>query len=170
MISFTETGEPVSDSDLKAFERAHGVELPPEYRSFLSANDGAEPEVNELSAPGVEPGDVGVDSFLSRAEVGETLEILGDRLAPGLLPVAEAAAGNLILVDVGYDRPGRVYFWDHELEDDGPISLLVEDFDAFLEALQPDDDPLPADATEGAEVWMDPAFREEMRRQGLLDE
>jgi hypothetical protein len=119
--------------------------------------------------PGVDPGDVSVDAFLSRAEIGEKLEILGDRLPPGLLPVADAAGGNLILVEVGHDQPGRVYFWDHELEDENALSLIAESFNDFLEALQPADD-LPDDAVEGAEVWMDPEFREEMRRQGLLED
>jgi hypothetical protein len=169
VISFAATGGSVSERDLKAFERAHGVALPSEYRSFLSANDGAEPEVNVLSAPGVDPGMVGVDTFLSRAEIDEKLEILGDRLPPGLLPVADAAGGNLVLVDVGYDRPGRVYFWDHELEDDNPIIPLVEGFYDFLEALRPAED-VPDDAVADAEVWMDTSFREEMRRQGLLEE
>ena len=52
---------------------------------------------------------------------------------------------------------GRVAFWDHELEDDDPVSVLASDFASFFETLRPFD-PSSVELKPGQviSVWVDP--------------
>ena len=68
------------------------------------------------------------------------------RLPPELFPVAYDPGGNLIAVSTGGENAGKVYFWDHEMEDDEAstadhdpyfdnVSLIANSFDEFFNGL-----------------------------------
>jgi hypothetical protein len=56
-----------------------------------------------------------------------------------MLPIAEDAFGNLVVLDGRGGRDGPVYFWDHEFEGEPPdesnLWWLAPDLETFLAEL-----------------------------------
>lgn len=140
--------EPVDDpvrlaeKDLRAFEVAIGVDLPTDYREFLSRYgfvsgvDVIFPAYGNPSQPGG-----GVEVFLgvdpeSEYDITATREGLAGRLPDHLLPIAESPGGQICLSLSGSDF-GKVYWWGLESargRDDAPL-LVADNFDSFMHSL-----------------------------------
>ena len=123
---------------LSKIESAIGAKFPDQYVAFLAKFGAGDPDSNVLS------GDerVSVSRFLTigadeEYSMEKSLEVYSDRIPDAFFPVAEAAGGNLILMN---SKDGSIYFWDHELELKSPnaaVSKVANSFDEFLNLLQP---------------------------------
>ena len=76
-------------------------------------------------------------------DLSENLELFGNQLPPGLLPVAQDPGGNLICLRVDAQDIGRVYFWSPEnassSDEDGNTESLyevAEVWDSFIRSLR----------------------------------
>jgi hypothetical protein len=124
-------GEPASSEDIDALEAHLGRPIPAPFRRFVLKNDGAKPEENVFTANR----NVGVNRFIPVREIWGERRFLEDRLLPHAFPVAWDDCGNFVVIDQGEN--GAVYFWDHELHD--PLTRLTDNWDLFLEGLEPFD-------------------------------
>lgn len=140
-----------------------GYRIPPSYRAFLAEQDGGAPVRSyfEFQQSGRHQSDT-VKWFLGvtpapDGDIGEILSLTGERILPGMLPIAEDSLGNSVLLDGRDGRDGPVYFWDHEFESDPPdeanLSWLAPDLQTFLDELtqapEPDVPPDPGPAPSG---------------------
>lgn len=57
-----------------------------------------------------------------------------------MLPIASAGGGDLILLQLGPNDFGKIYYWDHNWESEGDawnhfanIELIADSFDALLD-------------------------------------
>jgi cell wall assembly regulator SMI1 len=162
-IRFKTEGPPADDRALRNLEERLATPIPKSVVESLRRHDGGRLEPNEVDSTraGAEAG-IGVDAFLSVKDIIATVSQLGPRLASGMIPIADAAGGNLICVD---QADGSIWFWDHELEDGGPLSRVAESLTEFVSFLQPFD-PSEIDLTEEekASAWVDPEFLEQYRK------
>lgn len=129
-----------------ALEAAIGAPLPADYRVFLLDHTEAPGATLQVVSTNPEYWDV-----RSLYEIGEGADhlqadrcyaLVGDVIPKGMWPVAEDGGGNLYLYD---GRPGlsfgAIYWWDHEQEvGEDRISKVANTFQAFREALVPEDD------------------------------
>jgi hypothetical protein len=146
-----------SEAAVRALERRIGGELPEDYRRFVLEHDGGSPEVNELDIPGTDD-TAGVNDFMSLRQIHEDLDMYSDRVPAEMIPIAFAEGGNLIMLGL---RDGRVFFWDHELEDAQPLFPLAPDFGTFWRELRPFD---PSSVTlkpgQVKSAWINPKLLE----------
>ena len=136
----------LSKSQLAAFERAHRLSLPADYRRFLLRHNGGEPHPNVVDF--VEGGcatssDVrvlyGVYDADLLTSLTHQLAVYRGRIVPEGLAIAEDSGGNQYVLIVAGERAGQVFFWDHEQETDSPgysnLHFIGASFSAFLDAL-----------------------------------
>ena len=94
-----------------------------------------------------------VDAFLGVAPVESpglnlqsTVGILGERMLPGVVPIADDPFGNLVCIDTREADDGPIVFWDHEYEGDPPDAAnlypIAPDLERFLASLRKRE-PLP---------------------------
>jgi hypothetical protein len=159
-VQFESTNPPASEADLERLRVGLGFEPPPALLAFLRAHDGARPEENDVdeSLPGAEAG-IGVDDFLGVDGVVDTVQRLGSRLRSDVVPIADAAGGNLVCMS---SQDGSIWFWDHELEDADPLSRIADSLDAFLTMLRPFDIGNVEFTEEEKSGWVNPELLREM--------
>jgi hypothetical protein len=130
-----------------------GWRIPPSYKEFLAHQDGGEPVRMQFAfTQHGRAQESLVRTFLGVApapngDIVETLELLGDRMLTGVLPIGNDPVGNLICLDGRDGRDGPVLFWDHERETEPPSDAnlfeLAPDLPTFLESLTPPDELPP---------------------------
>jgi cell wall assembly regulator SMI1 len=138
-------GSPIAMSDVAALEERLAVKLPADYRAFLLQHNGGRPMPDAFPIPGGEhPPDGGslMDEFLGvvttadREVIDGALRTFASRIPTGLLPIGYDAGGNVICLGIDPDNHGRVFFWDHDFEEDLPtwnnVYPLAESFQSFL--------------------------------------
>ena len=155
--------KPVGEAELLRAEASLAVSIPEGYRAFLEATDGGRPNEGTFSP------NIGVTEFLGAWEIVSVRSRLRGRLAETLLPIAGAEGGNYICISVAEGQEGAIYFWDHQLEEDGATERLAASFDDFvsqLRKLAPQD--LPPHRVLSVEI--DPEFLKMVREQEQLDE
>jgi len=177
-IRFTSPCEAASEQAIAQVERQLEVRLPSGYLALLEECNGGAVEQNRFEGSDDAPG-ASVRHFFGvgrsdDADLVKNYEDYRDRVPSWLLPIADDATGNLVCISVRDQDRASVWFWDHEEEaeeGDPPtednLHQLADDFEGFLSRLKPlakEDVPEP----EVEEVWVDPAFAEEMRRRGLM--
>lgn len=160
-----------------------GAKLPEDYLRFLQQCNGGVPEnaVFEFLEDGKPSGSV-ISCFLGVLEeanihsIDTALEIYAGRIPKELLPIADDAFGNLILMGLKKRRRGKIYFWDHELESDestgkywGNVTQIADDFSSFFQSLSPefDDEPSEVDPFEEARKSGDIATLKKMLEDGF---
>ena len=120
--------------------------FPPEYKKFLLKHNGGYPDPGTFSV-----GDSSEESHVSyffaihdgdSSNLLKTLKLVENRIPPNMLPIAYDDFGNLILLVVGGERAGQIFFWDHEKEYEmnendleAPLTKLSDSFEAFLSKL-----------------------------------
>jgi hypothetical protein len=151
-VGWEHPGGGASVEDLDTLEAATGAALPDDYRDFMLRHAGGVPQTNILST--ADGDDIGITTILGHEDVEETRRLLGERVPSNMIPVANAAGGNLIFLSL---PAGNVYWWDHELEDSEPFRLIASNFTEFWDALRPFDvssvKPRPGQVLGG---WTDP--------------
>ena len=137
---------PLPEARLAQFEAQIGYRLPEDYRRFLLEHNGGVPSPNCFTISAEQGNDVlvgffGLHSGQSYLRIDEAVEMIDDRLFPGLLPIGTDPFGNCMCVGLVEPYRGRVYFWDHEVasELDVPgskgVILVAESFQAFLDSM-----------------------------------
>ena len=139
-----------SQADVKAIEDHIGTSLPREYRSFLTAYDGAEPETNVVSIS--EKNASGVNKFIPARDILRECEGI-ESIPRRAIPIAWDGCGNYFILDI---TTGEVLFWDHETAD---LTGIADSFEGFLSALRPfNDDEVELRPGQVKSAWVDPAF------------
>jgi hypothetical protein len=132
-----------------------GWRIPPSYKEFLHCQDGGKPVRTEFafSQHGRFQTSL-VRTFLGvtpspNGDIIDTLDLLGDRMLTGVLPIGDDPVGNLICLDGRDGRDGPMLFWDHERETEPPsdanLFRVAPDLATFLESLTVPEElpPLP---------------------------
>jgi hypothetical protein len=144
--------KPITIDQVDSFEKMIGSKLPTDYREFLLASNGGDPGESVFDS-GDELGLLVVQEFLGLGDktLDYTLErnyetyVLQDRLPAGMLPIASEPGGNLFCLGISPEHFGKVFFWDHELEDYEfqyefeNMILLTDSFSRFIADLKADD-------------------------------
>ena len=146
--------EKISEADIAAFEQRLGAVLPADYRDFLLATNGGQPEpllgFEFSETTGDESGSL-IRYFLCLLPANHPLSIIEmlfgldyqGRLVSGYVPIGEDPLGNYVLLSTLPHDYGHVYFWDHEEEDEDEasmcnMSLIAPSFTAFMAGLTED--------------------------------
>ncbi|MCZ7646129.1 MAG: ankyrin repeat domain-containing protein [Planctomycetota bacterium] len=146
----TKSGKPIDEHELVAFEKRLGVELPQGYRKFLLKHNGGCPKPSKfdyLDHGKKRASDVKCFIPLVGGEynLAYYLDWRAGRLPEDYLPIGEDYFGNLVCLGLSGKERGKLYFWDHDQEedpDDGgdPSANLfpipARDFDEFVGSLQ----------------------------------
>jgi|HubBroStandDraft_5_1064220.scaffolds.fasta_scaffold208627_2 hypothetical protein len=147
-------GKSASKEAVQKLEAALGCPISDSFRRFVSENDGSEPESNQFKI-GDDNG-AAVNRFIPVSEILEERQYI-DNCPSQAYPIAWASCGNYVLLDEG--EGGKVYFWDHEFEDEN-ITELADNFDAFLSMVEPFDlDSIKLEPGQVKSVWIDPEFQ-----------
>ena len=144
-VHFQPRLERIAAGDLAGWEERRGLELPSDHRRLLLGCNGGVPSAPALFIPARH--DVPASTTIVRhfhgigkqefTTVDWILELYGERMPAGCVPVAEDHCGNLILLRVSGRTRGEVLFWDHELEldDAGPLFHLADSLSQFMRLL-----------------------------------
>jgi SMI1 / KNR4 family (SUKH-1) len=144
---------PVTDDQIDHVEALLGVTLPIAYRKFLLATNGGRPDPDGIDiswSADQTRCDHWRTSLVSRflaIHDGEkanfveyNLETFKGRIPPDTIAIAYDAGGNLILLGVGEENNGKVFFWvkDHEVEEgETPgydnVGILADSLTEFLD-------------------------------------
>lgn len=165
-VDFSVTPAAAQPEQIAAFEAQHGITLPDPYRRFLIRQNGGRPleNLHFVDSPDG-PIDVGVNWFYGletgseHDNLAHQVRFMHGSLPVELIPIAEASAGDLIVLKVSGDKLGSVWLWNHEWEpeegepvDYRNIVLVSADFDELLQHMQPlvdPDDPGSASSLQG---------------------
>lgn len=144
------SGAKVTEEDLLNFENQIKGKLSEEYKAFLLSTNGGylddflvTPDFVEIIDGEEFTQSINPDKFYDLSEVIEEYEVnLEDEVIhKGYIPIAYDSSGNLILLvaEIGEDN-GKIFFANHEEQDDDGIfilSKLADSFDEFIESLYP---------------------------------
>ena len=136
----------LTSDKISEVESGLNVTFPLEYKKFLLQHNGGYPDPGTFTV-----GDSSEESHVSyffaihdgdSSNLLKTLKLIKTRIPPNMLPIAYDDFGNLILLVVGGERTGQIYFWDHEKENEitendleCPLTKLSDSFEAFLSKL-----------------------------------
>lgn len=138
------TEEKPDDSQLDELEKTLGNTLPRFYREFLKNTNGGRPKHEKFSfttKDGTHEND-NVHFFYSLysgkiENLRKKIDIFKDRIPENTLPVASDHFGNQILLRMGTQPDGPVYFWDHELElEGGETTQIAPSLESFMANLK----------------------------------
>jgi hypothetical protein len=171
---------PRAPEQLAAFERSIGSALPDGFRRFLARCDGGRPGPNRLDNDAGTAVGLGVTQFLGIGDgdnsIRTRLDEYAGRTGAGLLPIADAEGGNLVLLSIAGPDVGSVWFWDHEMEaDEGEpprpeaLTRVAGDFEELLADLVRSDGQAPTEASDATSAWIDPQFLAQLRQQDGQD-
>jgi hypothetical protein len=129
--------------ELSDFEKTNNIELPEDYKSFLSEHNGGEPYPNKnVEPPTVVTYILGMHNGEYYASLYKHINVFKNRLPLSTFPIATDPFGNLFIMSLHPDNYGQVYFWDHEGEpefQDGNYtdncSFVAYSFSEFLDNL-----------------------------------
>jgi hypothetical protein len=140
-------------AETEDLERRLGGSLPPTYADLVDEYGGTAFE-KRVKFPITAPcswgarGSVNVFfGFLDEEDVYDlrwNLNTYEGRVPRELLPIANDPGGNLVLLGIRGENEGRLFFWDHENEQQpgpdgnvgyGNICLVASDLDAFMNSL-----------------------------------
>ena len=134
-----------SEEAMNRFERDIGLKIPPEYRKFLSHQNGGLPVKRNFRYGDGPYRDSVLRYFLgveSRPfDLKVTLKIYDKRIPPDTFPVATDEFDNLVLISRRRGAMNQILFWDHETELDGVAPAFVaKNLAGFLKMLEEDED------------------------------
>ena len=151
-VQIKDSESPLSEADVEQAEKVIGVKFPNVYRDFLLKSNGGRPRPDEFDIDwGPERSSLGwrrsmVDWFLSiyDGQYSNLVEYntvdFKDRIPADTLAIAHDPGGNLILLGVGEENNGKVFFWvkDHEVEEgETPgydnVGILADSLTEFLD-------------------------------------
>lgn len=127
---------PLKERRLLQFERRLGRSLPPAYRQFLLDCNGGiprQPPADEVGTPMYE-----LFALYDQAANDDSILSLDAALADlraetnrrDVVPIGQDLGGNYLCLELSGQGAGKVFFYDHELEDFVPSA---DDFRQLLE-------------------------------------
>lgn len=136
---------PPNDDTINDFQRKYG-KLPNDYNAFLKKNNGGVPSKCILTIDNTE---IVIDRFFALAgtqNVYDSLEnhikVYQDRIPKATIPIGRSPGGDIVLMDISEVNFGKIFYWYHELENQGSgsnfyknIMPLAKSFTALLENL-----------------------------------
>jgi len=144
---------PLTEEDIKAFEKKNNIALPNDYRKFLIQYNGGEP-LDPLFKKNNELGTIvvntlyGLNTEEKYDDIDHTIQTYTNRISNQFIPIGDDPGGNQIVLGISGPFKGKIYFWDHntELENDeftenvlpGNMYLLADSFNEFLNKLEED--------------------------------
>ncbi len=140
-MKLTSVFEIVSDKQIIDLEKAIGLLLPDDYKSFLLKNNGGRPVPNNFrTSNGEYESDIQFFFGLTQGNYGieDNYILLRERLLDEEIAIAVDSGGNYILLDLS---TSKVYFFDHEIEE---RFLIADNFKGFIDSLFPRHEKLNA--------------------------
>jgi cell wall assembly regulator SMI1 len=160
-FKITESSKSISEEDLNKAEKKISKKLPTEYRSFLLQHNGGRPadessgfeiEWNDKSADECWSYDFSIIHFfnfitfdednLENTNLFECNDDHDGRIPHNTIPIGYDPGGNLILIGVGEENQGKIYFWLLEAErqsSDEPeylnVGFVANSFNEFMDSL-----------------------------------
>lgn len=157
-IIFTGSYKPLSETEIREFERWLESELPPKYRNFLLARNGGHPHKHELPECYVQ-GFYAVTKSSENMSLQAEIEKMMDDLPDGVIPIGDTGIGDRICLSISDDK---LYLWEHERAyetlpaDISELVPLAENIDELLNALEGDNfSPVPDDEISNLGRWGD---------------
>jgi hypothetical protein len=145
-------GKSASLDAIAALEKNLGRPLSSSVKLFLQTNDGAETEPNRFKIDGKNEG--GINEFIPASQIWKERTYI-ENIPKLAYPIAWAACGDAVLIDEG--AGGAVFYWEHEYED--RITKLADDFETFLNQLEPFDiSKITLKPGQVKRVWTHPDF------------
>jgi len=140
----SETG-PIDVNLIDLLEERLSINLPCEYRDFLTLYNGGYPDPDGFLFKDGSDGS-SVDFFFDIGTSAEksiegTVRRYKNRIPESFLPIARDPGGNLVLIKLYGAAAGSIFFWDHEAESDSDhpsasnISLISNSFNEFIKNL-----------------------------------
>ena len=138
--------------EIEKFEEKIDAKLPKDYVEFLLKYNGGRPKQDAYNNM-IEPINSQIDGgavswFYTLAEdyhynLFKNYQIFENRMPKELIPIGDDGGGNQICLAVGGDNYGKVYFWDHDWENDDEeqepdysnVYLIANSFTEFVNKL-----------------------------------
>jgi hypothetical protein len=57
-------------------------------------------------------------------------------LPSGVIPIGDDEFGNLVCLDLTDENYGKIYYWQHDADEDEPLLLVANSFDDFIMGLE----------------------------------
>lgn len=138
-----------TQESIDGFEKSLGIKLPDDYREFIYKYDGGVPDpavfdINKERDSSVVKELFGLETPLTASSLKYNLSLYENRIPSKFIPIGSDVFGNKIILGVGGDNFGAIFFWDHENEASDEdvqtyhsnIFLISESFDDFLGKLR----------------------------------
>jgi hypothetical protein len=149
MVTIRNTGRPLSELDIKNFERRLGCCLPKAYRRFLLENNGGRPPlgangiiIEHLPGGETDVGDFfGIDRPIKSSTIDWNLDMFRGRISNQLLPIACDSGGNLFCISLSEQDYGSVVYCDFDpgfgchVSNSAIYYPVAPEFDSFLEKI-----------------------------------
>lgn len=142
-VEFTNSGPSLTDADLDAFEAQWGTRLPAEYRAFLKAHNGGDPEPSFYKGPGFSLFAMHFIRLLPGTEGGDrngnwmTFKWPECPVLPAeFIPIGVDLGGDVVLMRIDDGHAGEVYHFSYEdwcdPVDPACFKLIAPSLAAFL--------------------------------------
>jgi ankyrin repeat protein len=162
--SIIRQGNKLTPARLAKVEKQFGIRLPKEYRAFMLANNGGEPEPSGVcrkrsKAPSLScsyffsiDAERSYEDWVSAYEgMKNSVEVV---LPKRIVPIGDDSGGNVFCISVSGKDEGKIYWWFHEhafvpdpprrvVPDMTGITLVADSFEAFLNQFAEDPDEHP---------------------------
>ncbi|MCM3724619.1 SMI1/KNR4 family protein [Neobacillus cucumis] len=171
MLPIRPNNKKLHNKKLSDFEDVIGYKLPQEYIDFLTEYNGGDPENTIIELPNSEILSIAITDLFGIGiekinDLKTNFKIYKEIIPKGYIPIARTEGGNLVCLA---GDNGHLFFWDHEIDDIEnkdllPIANNFEDFLEMIKSVTGED----LEDYEVEEVWVDPDFLAEMKKNGLL--
>lgn len=174
MIEIKPSNVKFDEKEFNDFQKKLGVHLPNDYIKFLEKNNGGIPELNIVELQKEEIKSFSVTDFLginNKKKINDLksqYETYKERIPEGNIPICRVAGGDIVCIN--FDN-GSISLWDHDTElineDVIPINSLLHvarSFKEFLKLMKPYDPEDDLDDYKVEDVWIDPDFLKELKR------
>lgn len=135
-----------SDQDIATLENWIHGKLPDDYKIFLKLENGGRPKPNKFGfmAEDGKTEESTVQYFFAiydrrMGNLKMNFDRYRKRIPPAYLPIGVDPFGNVIALGTANQNMGKIYFWDHEKENDVPsmknMSKIADSFSEFIQKL-----------------------------------
>lgn len=124
-----------SEKQITEFENRYSISIPNEYRAFLMKYNGGDTPKTTFKVKKVSSD---VVAFFGIGNVRESFEqlMLNEWIGKEILPIARDSFGNYIILGLGEENIGQVFFADHEKGYE--FEYLTKSFKEFVKKCKSD--------------------------------
>ncbi|MDQ1143852.1 hypothetical protein QE429_000679 [Bacillus sp. SORGH_AS 510] len=175
MIPIRPNNKKLDNKKLADYQDMIGYKLPQKYIDFLREYNGGDPDENIIELLNGEISSVAITDFfgidvMKINDLVANFKVYKDRIPKGYIPIARTEGGNIVCLA---GDNGHLFFWDHENEfqnddiENKKLLPLANNFENLLQMMKSVTDEDLEDY-EVEEVWVDPEFLAELKKNGLL--